>query len=570
MATRQLIESPSRKLKSALSSEVQIYVGGVPFTLDRELLAAKSAKLAVLLKEHPREDLSHFLKDASTDPETFELVARFCHGYEINLSTENVIHVACLAHYLGMTDSHSTNNLLSKAVDFFEHQIIPSWSKSIRALKAAEKILQQAVDLGLVGACVESVITKALEHPQLLGEPMKNLTCNDDGEDSETAIRPNVRRKLFAIDWKSEDLTMLSLRLYEPIISAMIQRNVPAEYVSAAVCQYAKKWVLSGMKEGDDGPIYKTNIQREIIEAVERMLPNKRGLQPCSLLFDMLRSAIALDASTDCRNGFEVRIGKELDQATVKDLLIPSQGYSKEEQYDTECVRRILKNFYRNYTGRDGHKLVIVAELIDNFLIEIASDRDLKMGTFISIAELSIAVSEGIQKSSDGIYRAIDIYFDTHRYLTESEREEICNLLDCNKMSPEACEHAAQNERLPLRVVVQVLFVVQLQMRETMPKEVQGSDNRLLLLKDVEEEEAATRASNNEEEARAEIEKMGSKVLELERECLMMRREIQNGSCRKVKHGKGNMWKEMKRKFGCITSINDCNCHAKKKKVHPR
>ncbi|KAL3509876.1 hypothetical protein ACH5RR_029277 [Cinchona calisaya] len=98
------------------------------------------------------------------------------------------------------------------------------------------------------------------------------------------------------------------------------------------------------------------------------------------------------------------------------------------------------------------------------------------MSTFISIAELSIAVSEAIHGSSDGIYRAIDIYFDTHRYLTESEREEICKLLDCNKMSLEACEHAAQNERLPLRVVEQVLFVVQLQMRETIRKKVQGSD----------------------------------------------------------------------------------------------
>lgn len=525
-----------------------------------------------MLKEHPREDHSHVLKDAIADPETFELVARFCHGYEINLSTENVIHVACVAHYLGMTDSHCTNNLLTKAVDFFECQIISSWNKSIRALKAAENILQQAMDLGLVDACVESIITKSLEHPQLLGEPMKNITSNDDGEDNGNAFRPNVRRKLFDFDGMSEDLTMLSLRLFEPIISAMIRRELPAEYVSAAVCQYAKKWVLSNMKLVDDGPIYKRNIHREIIEAVERMLPTKSRLLPCALLFEMLQSAITLDASSECRNGIEVRIGKQLDQATVKDLLIPSQGYAKEELYDTDCIRRILKNFYNNYTGTDGRKLVTVAELIENFLIEIAGDIDLKMRTFISIAELSIAVSEGIHRNSDGIYRAIDVYFDRHRYLIESEREEVCRILDCNKMSPEACEHAAQNERLPLRVVVQVLFVVQLQMRESIPKEIQGPDDRLLLFKDdeEEEEEAATRASNCEEEVRAEMEKMGSKVLELEQECLMMRREIQNGSCLKAKNGKVNMWKEMKRKFGCITSTHDCNCHVKKKKVYPR
>lgn len=37
----------------------------------------------------------------------------------------------------------------------------------------------------------------------------------------------------------------------------------------------------------------------------------------------------------------------------------------------------------------------------------------------------------------------------------------MCRVLDCKKLSMEACTHAAQNERLPLRVVVQVLFFEQ-------------------------------------------------------------------------------------------------------------
>lgn len=34
--------------------------------------------------------------------------------------------------------------------------------------------------------------------------------------------------------------------------------------------------------------------------------------------------------------------------------------------------------------------------------------------------------------------------------------------MDCRKLSPDACLHAVQNERLPLRVVVQVLFFEQM------------------------------------------------------------------------------------------------------------
>jgi hypothetical protein len=51
-----------------------------------------------------------------------------------------------------------------------------------------------------------------------------------------------------------------------------------------------------------------------------------------------------------------------------------------------------------------------------------------------------------------------------HPWLTDSEREQLCRLMNCQKLSLEACTHAAQNERLPLRVVVQVLFFEQLRL----------------------------------------------------------------------------------------------------------
>ncbi|GJZ66759.1 phototropic-responsive NPH3 family protein [Tanacetum coccineum] len=227
----------------------------------------------------------------------------------------------------------------------------------------------------------------------------------------------------------------------------------------------------------------------------------------------MLQLAIVLEANTNCRDGFEVRIGRQLDLATVNDLLIPTQGSSKEEKYDTECVRRILKHFHNYFTLQDQCGLDIVAELVEDFLGEVANDNDLKKDSIISLAEMTIAASEGTQRSSDGIYHAIDIYLSKHRYLTESEREEICAVLDCNKMSVEACEHAAQNERLPVRVTVQVLFIGQLHLRETITKEVV-----------------------------LQLEKMSSRVAELENECLMLKNKIEKGccSCKKMENEKEN------------------------------
>jgi len=49
--------------------------------------------------------------------------------------------------------------------------------------------------------------------------------------------------------------------------------------------------------------------------------------------------------------------------------------------------------------------------------------------------------------------------------------------MNCQKLSLEACTHAAQNERLPLRVVVQVLFFEQLRLRTTVAGWFFVSDN---------------------------------------------------------------------------------------------
>lgn len=42
--------------------------------------------------------------------------------------------------------------------------------------------------------------------------------------------------------------------------------------------------------------------------------------------------------------------------------------------------------------------------------------------------------------------------------MDKSSRKKLCRVLNCRKLSEKASMHAAQNELLPLRVVVQVLF----------------------------------------------------------------------------------------------------------------
>ncbi|XVF42780.1 hypothetical protein PTKIN_Ptkin01aG0392300 [Pterospermum kingtungense] len=557
MTERRHRDTSLRVSKPASSTELEVHVGSMPFILDKELLASKSAKVAALLKENSNEDLSCLLRDIPADAETFELVARFCRGYSMHMSTENVVPLICLSFYLGMDENHSNNNLLSKAVTFFEQRVLPSWNEIIKALRVSEKFLQQTVQLGLFEACLQAMIAKASDNPRHLGEPIA-VSTNEDGED-DSNYRPNARRRLFALDWQ-EDLTTLPLQLYEPIIYTMNQHEIPPEYISASIYRYTKRWIFSCNTTGETMSIYKRKSQRNLIETLERLLPHGRDLLPCTLLFEMLRCAIDLEASSACRNGFETRIGKQLDQAKVQDLLIPSQGYAKEVQYDIECIRRILKIFYGNYNSSDASGFVTVAELIEDFLAEISADNDLMIDTFISLAEMSMAAALGTKRNSDGIYRAIDIYLEKHAYLTDKEKEQVCKVLDFQKMSPEACEHAAKNERLPLRAVVQVLYMTQLQMRDTFTKEVKDYDDKLVKEEDEEEDEV-----------RMELEKMSIKVKKLEKDCSMLKKEIRSGcSSQNVKNEKVSMWAEMKRKLGCMNSMDDLRFPVKKKKVHPK
>lgn len=58
------------------------------------------------------------------------------------------------------------------------------------------------------------------------------------------------------------------------------------------------------------------------------------------------------------------------------------------------------------------------------------------------------------------------VYFiQAHPWLLDKDKEQLCNVIDFQKLSIDACAHASQNDRLPLRVVLQVLFFEQLQLR---------------------------------------------------------------------------------------------------------
>ncbi|KAL0436346.1 UNVERIFIED_CONTAM: BTB/POZ domain-containing protein [Sesamum radiatum] len=174
----------------------------------------------------------------------------------------------------------------------------------------------------------------------------------------------------------------------------------------------------------------------------------------------------------------EKKIGIQLELATLDGILIPSYSDS-DTLYNTDCVERMIHHFVHSEpsvtsispisldleTSPSSERLKRVGKLIDNYIAEVASDVNLKPGKVRSLAE---ALPESSRSLHDGLYRALDIYFKAHPWLLEKEREQMCTIVDFQKLSIDACAHASQNERLPLRVILQVLFFEQLQLRTSL------------------------------------------------------------------------------------------------------
>lgn len=134
-----------------------------------------------------------------------------------------------------------------------------------------------------------------------------------------------------------------------------------------------------------------------------------------------------------------------------------------------------------------------------------------------------------------------------HPWLTDSDREQMCHLMNCQKLSIEASTHAAQNERLPLRVIVQVLFFEQLRLRTSISGWLFVSDN----LDSSQDPSSVLPTSKMRRET--DIDDVRERVTELEKECQTMREEF-----KKIKTRRS--WN-----IFCRRKTNqDCNAKAQK------
>ncbi|XP_019437540.1 PREDICTED: BTB/POZ domain-containing protein At1g30440-like [Lupinus angustifolius] len=573
---------------TGLPSDLVVEVGEMSFHLHKFPLLSRSGVISRLITETPEseEECVIHLLNIPGGAKTFELVIKFCYGVKLELTASNVVYIWCAAEHLEMTEEHGEGNLISQAKTFFSEVVLRSWKDSLRALQTCDDVLSHAEALHIVKSCIESLAANASNHTNLLGwpvlehgGPVQGLGGSVLWNGISTAARPNNSSS----DWWYEDVANLSLPHYKRLVAAMESQGIRQDIIAGSLAFYAKRY-LPGLNRRHVAGESSTHLilgsppseedQKILVEEIERLLPMEKGLVQTKFLFGLLRTGMILRVSYSCTSNLEKRIGMQLDQAALEDLLMPTFSYSMETLYNVDCVQRILDHFLvmDQDTGAaspcsidDGQligspsltSITMVAKLIDGYLAEVAPDVNLKLPKFEALAA---AVPEYARPLDDGLYRAIDIYLKSHPELVESEREQLCRLMDCQKLSLEACTHAAQNERLPIRTIVQVLFFEQLQLRTSIAGCFLVSDNldgsRQLRSGLIGNNEGGWPSAVKENQVlKVGMDNMRMRVSELEKECLNMRQEIE-----KVGRGKGSStWGILSKVFGFKIKSQICS-----------
>ncbi|CAH9141462.1 unnamed protein product [Cuscuta epithymum] len=578
---------------SGLPSDIVVEVGEMSFHLHKFPLLSRSGVMERLIAEAPTEgENCHCtieLHDVPGGARAFELVAKFCYGMKLELTAANVVPLRCAAEHLVMSEEYGEGNLISTTESFLNQVVIRSWKDSLKALQSCDDVLAHAERLNIPKRCIESLAAKACTDPNLFGWPVMEHggpMQSPGGSVLWNGISTGARPKSSSPDWWYEDASTLSLPIFKRLVSAMDSRGINQEIVAGSLSYYARKH-LPGLNRHQTtvgmGPTLSEDEQKVLLEEIDSLLPMQKGIVPPKFLFGLLRTAMILRANPTCISNLEKRVGMELDQAALEDLLMPNFSHSMETLYNVDCVQRVLEHFLAMDQVGGGESptcsiddgqlmgspsltpITMVAKLIDGYLAEVAPDVNLKLPKFQSLAA---AVPEYARPLDDGLYRAIDIYLKSHPWLPESDREELCRVMDCQKLSLEACTHAAQNERLPLRIIVQVLFFEQLQLRTSIAgcflvsenldgsRQLRSGGGGMVGPPTGGGWETAVREN---QVLKVGMDSMRLRVSELEKECSNMRREIEKLGRTKAVGSTSSTWGNVSKKFGFKLKSQMCS-----------
>ncbi|KAJ0253702.1 putative BTB/POZ domain-containing protein [Hirschfeldia incana] len=423
-------------------SDITVHIGDTSFSLHKILLS-KCGFIKKLTSESSNgSDITVIrISDFPGGGEAFKLAIKFCYGINLEMNAENIAMLRCAAEHLDMTEEHSVANLVETTEVYLNEVILKSLKSSVKVLQKSEGLLPMAERVKLVSRCIDAIAY---------------VTCQ------ESQSREDI------VDLWAEDLSVLRIDMFQRVLIAMMARGFKQHALGPVLMVYAQK-ALRGLEITGRG-VKKMDAEQEhekrvIVETIVSLLPRERNTVSVGFLSMLIRAALYLETTVACRLDLEKRMGLQLRQAVLDDLLIPSFN-GDNTMFDVDTVQRILMNYLQfEVEGSSVDFATDTGELMESYLAEVASDRNMNLAKFMGLAE---CVPEQSRVTDDGMYRAIDIYLKVHPQISEVEKKKICSLMNSQKLSQEACAHVAQNKRFPVHIVAQVLHEEQQRLRQVL------------------------------------------------------------------------------------------------------
>ncbi|PON75885.1 NPH3 domain containing protein [Parasponia andersonii] len=524
---------------------LQILINGQEtFFLNEKVLSTYSCKVKKMVKQERRRTqmrkLDIEIDDFPGGPEGFELVSRFCHynGGGINITVTNVSLLYCSAVFLGMTEKVSSFNLLQQTETFFDGMLHWSWKEILSCLKSCESFFAYAVSYGLLEKLICALLAKIAQNSDLNLITTSSLSSSSTSPEIASGFRFSSSRKAASTPesfkpsssskaWWFDDLTILP----PPIIAKVIQSL--GVYMNNNSSLILTKFLLHYLKLATHRRAFGTASKDELVGladmAVHGVISSGKKAFSCRSLFWILRILSGFGISKEDRLGLEILIGEVLDEATLDNLMVSGTNSGV---YDVNLVIRLVRVFV-NSEEASIHKLKKVGRLVDKYLGEISPVQSLKISKFLGVAE---SVPDSSRDSFDGVYRAIDLYLESHPTLSSEERSKLCRCLNYEKLSLDTCKELAKNPKIPPRITIQALIKQQPRM---VPTREFADDDLLSLAANIAPRLALYDNCDSEinfkkgnKDVKQNLQRMQRRVVELEKVC----REMNGQMSRLVKH----------------------------------
>lgn len=439
---------------------VRVRVADRSFILHRDPLASRSRYFSQAMEEESGDvELPDSFPGGS---DAFEVIGLFCYGDAVALDPFNVAAVRCAAEFLDVGG-------LGARCDLYINQVVlQSWDDALIVLQRCQPLLPVAEELLIVSRCVESLAFMAcmeiLDPEQRRDQP----GVDDAGARGLVGRRwdAEVVKELAARDLWIKDLIALPFEFFKRIVQALRRQGMKEKYVSPVVLFYANKWVLSkkthkfwaSTDEAGDGETDANRRATEILQGVVELLPvEASGAVPVAFYFALLSRSLTLELKEESRTRLRDQVASQLQFASADDLPLPEHDADRSVADSPEVVT--MESIVSSHVAMQRQGAEAVAELWDRYLVQIVAHPKLRPGR---LAELIGVVPAGDRKTHDHLYEAINTYLAEHPGLSGEEKASLCGHLECRKLSHEACIQAVQNERMPLRFIVQALFVQQM------------------------------------------------------------------------------------------------------------